>query len=374
MKGLFYLEGCSNAGSERVLQDIADDVTRAGMDIAVASCGPRVSPIGTRWRNRGTRYEWMRADVSPQRLSSATVPRGFAEWWRALLDDVSPDVILANNGGYPWHATCLAATRVAHAVEGTGRTRRYLAIHSTPEAVAEDAAETAADRAVARSCDAIVVGSTNVRQQIAAARPALASRLTTINYGVADPGTDDKPQRRVPVTFGMAGDFRGLRKGQLDFVRALATLPGAIARWRAVVAGDGPGLEAARAAAVGLPVEFAGRVPFERMDRFYRGLDVYVLPSLQEGLSLTVLEAMAHGLPIVASDVGGHAEAVTHGETGFLVPPGDTAALGTALQTLLREPSLRAAMGERARVRYADLFTKTRALRRWRCLLFGDSQ
>ena len=59
---------------------------------------------------------------------------------------------------------------------------------------------------------------------------------------------------------------------------------------------------------------------------------LFVLPSHSEGISLTLLEAMARGLPVVATKVGGNAEVVVNGETGFLVPPNDPSALAHRLR------------------------------------------
>ncbi len=74
-------------------------------------------------------------------------------------------------------------------------------------------------------------------------------------------------------------------------------------------------------------------------------LDVFVLSSLNEGMSNTILEAMAAGKPVVATDVGGNSELVNDGITGFLVASGDQHALAAKIKTLLGDQRLAAAMG-----------------------------
>jgi glycosyltransferase involved in cell wall biosynthesis len=91
---------------------------------------------------------------------------------------------------------------------------------------------------------------------------------------------------------------------------------------------------------------------------------VGVVPSLcPEPLSLAALEAMACGRPVVASATGGLPDAVIHGETGLLVPPGDVGALREALCTLLSDPTLCRRMGEAARQR-ARFFTASMVIGR----------
>ena len=68
--------------------------------------------------------------------------------------------------------------------------------------------------------------------------------------------------------------------------------------------------------------------------------DVFVLPSLYEGLPLSILEAMSAGKPVIATQIGGTDEAVIAGETGLLIPPADPAALAAAILTLLEDQPL----------------------------------
>ncbi len=86
-------------------------------------------------------------------------------------------------------------------------------------------------------------------------------------------------------------------------------------------------------------------------------LNIFVLPSLQEGLSLSILEAQAMGIPVVASDVGGISEVVVHEKTGFLVPPKDSIALKNAIKTLLLNPSLAQEMGQAGKKRIQSHFS-----------------
>ena len=80
-------------------------------------------------------------------------------------------------------------------------------------------------------------------------------------------------------------------------------------------------------------------------------LDVFVLPSLSEGLSMAILEAMMAGKPVIATRVGGNPEIVLDGETGFLVPPKDSHALGESLIALLKNRQLAVQFSEKGRRR-----------------------
>lgn len=92
--------------------------------------------------------------------------------------------------------------------------------------------------------------------------------------------------------------------------------------------------------------------------------EVGVLSSRSEGLSNSVLEYMAAGLPVVASDVGGTAEAVVEGETGHLVPPGDPAGLADRITALLRDPLRARQMGEMGKQRASRHFSPEALLSR----------
>src|SRR5688500_16637156 len=86
------------------------------------------------------------------------------------------------------------------------------------------------------------------------------------------------------------------------------------------------------------------------------GADVFVSPSWAESFPYNVLEAMAAGLPVVATDVGGTAEAVEHGVTGVVVPPQDPGALTEAISGLLDDPERASRLGEAGRRRVDEQF------------------
>jgi len=91
--------------------------------------------------------------------------------------------------------------------------------------------------------------------------------------------------------------------------------------------------------------------------------DIFVLPSLSEGMPLALLEAMAAGLPAVAAQVGGVIEVLEDRKTGLLVPPGDSRALADTIITLLENPPLVKKLGEAARQMAATRFSLARMVR-----------
>jgi glycosyltransferase involved in cell wall biosynthesis len=100
--------------------------------------------------------------------------------------------------------------------------------------------------------------------------------------------------------------------------------------------------------------------------------DIGILaPTRNEGFSNAVLESMAAGLPMVVTDVGGNAEAILDGETGFVVPSHEPSALGGAILKLAEAPQLRRAMGGGARNRAADKFSLAASIDQY-CALYEE--
>lgn len=102
--------------------------------------------------------------------------------------------------------------------------------------------------------------------------------------------------------------------------------------------------------------------------RLLPALDLFVLPSLSEGLSVALLEAMSAGVPILASKVGGNPEIVIDGETGYLVLPERSEELSARILELVRNRDLTRLCGERGRNWVAQEFTTARMLERYQDL------
>lgn len=179
----------------------------------------------------------------------------------------------------------------------------------------------------------------------------------------------DRPRARLhsPIRLLWAGQMRPV-KGLPDLFTAVRALLDGGCEVRLTVVGDGEQraeLEAARER-LGLEhaVRFAGYVPpGPELDSHFAEADIYVLPSLSEGVPKVLFEAMARALPVVATRVGGVPGVVRHGENGLLVPPGDAIALATAVRSLLEDGSLRHTLS-RGALAYARQHTAAQEARR----------
>lgn len=137
----------------------------------------------------------------------------------------------------------------------------------------------------------------------------------------------------------------------LAFLRLLKLAPALRNRLRLLIVGDG---ESRATCLQLLEQQGAGQLawlPGERADipELMAAMDIFVLPSLGEGISNTILEAMATGLPVIATRVGGNLELVHVGATGFLVPPADPDAMAQALLNYVHDADQRHVHGHAAR-------------------------
>ncbi|KIC41623.1 hypothetical protein RA27_10355 [Ruegeria sp. ANG-R] len=156
---------------------------------------------------------------------------------------------------------------------------------------------------------------------------------------------DDKEIRLIFV--GRLAPVKGLRV----LFRALNPLFTKYPDLRLTVVGDGPDrprLEA-DAAQFGDRISFTGYLPQQEVAQKLSQSDICVLPSFAEGVPVILMEAMASGLPVVATQVAGVGELVTHGQNGYLARPGDPEDLRIYIEALVDSADLRARMGAAGR-------------------------
>ncbi|HEX6941195.1 MAG TPA: glycosyltransferase family 4 protein [Longimicrobiales bacterium] len=192
-------------------------------------------------------------------------------------------------------------------------------------------------------------------------------RIVVIPNGVALDalGPADEPRFERPTLLYLG---RLKRYKRIDLIiRSVALLRERGCGARLIIAGRGDHEPALRRLVAELGVEDAvelvGFVSEEEKRRLFRKAWVHVLTSSKEGWGITNLEAAACGTPTVASDSPGLRDSVVDGETGFLVPHGDVAALADALERVLSSAELRDRLGRGAR-RFAERFDWERAAQR----------
>jgi glycosyltransferase involved in cell wall biosynthesis len=199
-------------------------------------------------------------------------------------------------------------------------------------------------------------------------------RVTVIPNGIDvhafDPGRHigrEEAQSGAKQVVGIVARL-DLQKGFDYLLRAVATLRGSFPGLRLLIVGEGPDRAAieqmVRRYELGEVVTMAGQRT--DMPAVYAGIDIFVLPSLNEGLPMTLLEAMAAGKPIVATRVGAIATVITDQLTGLLIAPADEAALVHALSRLLADSELRLRLGQNARAHVEQNFTAAAMVQKYR--------
>jgi glycosyltransferase involved in cell wall biosynthesis len=176
--------------------------------------------------------------------------------------------------------------------------------------------------------------------------------------------------------------------GRLEPVKDILTLLRAIGelaqleQWRVLIAGAGSDLPVLQQFLRERP-ELCSRVTWlgeiQDVPDFLNSLDLYVLPSIYEGISNSLLEAMASGIAVAASDVGGNKEVIVDGECGLLFPVGQHLTLAERLKRLILAPETRLRLADKAvdRVRrffsldsmvqeYTQMYTEVFAKKRYR--------
>jgi glycosyltransferase involved in cell wall biosynthesis len=222
------------------------------------------------------------------------------------------------------------------------------------------------ERLLMRGTDRVVVSAESVREfyirQVHADPAKVDVIYNAVDFSQARPAAGrDRTRAALGVAGGaaVAGVIARLteQKGHRFLFEALAATP-ALSDLHLLVVGDGALRSAlaqdARDRGIGDRVHFLGAR--RDLGDLLAAMDLFVLPSLWEGLPLSMVLAMGAGVPVVVTSVAGIPEVVRHGETGLLVPPANAAALGDAIARALAAPAASATMAAAARASVVSRF------------------
>jgi len=333
------IESDGPGGAEVMLLHLAEEMRRRGH--SVLHVGPE---HGAGWLSGQFRDLGFESATFSHRLSvDPACVRGLARLFRA-------------------HGiTVVHSHEFAMAVYGAAAARRVNAAHVITmhggRYYAERWRRRAALRWAARRSNALVAVSRATGADLSKTLGLDAKEVTVVPNGIPFRSGSRDPLRRE---LGVADD--GLLivaignlypvKGHSVLLRALAELPrgAAAARWHLAIAGRGGEETALRALARETGLEQQIHLLGFRPDvpDILAAADIFVMPSLSEGLPLALVEAMAASLPVIASDVGGIPEVAERDAEALLIAPGDTRALAAALARLLGDSALRASLGTAA--------------------------
>jgi glycosyltransferase involved in cell wall biosynthesis len=224
---------------------------------------------------------------------------------------------------------------------------------------------TVAERGLSRLSGQICSVSKMVKENVLRATGLDEEKVSVIYNGIEVDAGNGGPKSPTDPTAPRDPEFVLSWAGRIVPVKNLPCLLESIALAKDRVEnlvlniiGDGPERETLKKEAKTLGIERQVRFVGYSSDvrRWLSLSDVFVLPSHYEGFSVALLEAMAAGLPVIATSVGGNPEIVIPGETGVLVPPGDSKALAEAIFDLHRRDDLRTDMGKRGAERVRQEF------------------
>ena len=341
----YYTDSDVFGGAEEALLMLIENLDRAAWRPTLLLGGP-TPPTALGERAAALEVPVRAVPATPLGLRGASRVPGLARW----LARERPDVFHAQLTwllGAKWPLTAAVLARVP-------------AVVATVQLIMDeevDHASIAQLRLLARRVGRYLAVSRDIAGQLRA-RLHLPEDKVEVVYNAVDSArfaAVDGRGLRAQLTAGedrpviLTGARLDAQKGHPVLLEAAAQVPEAVF----ALAGAGPERAALERRAAELGV--ADRVLFlghrDDVPELLAACDVFALPSLYEGSSLALLEAMAAGRPVVGSAVPGTDELIADGRTGVLVAPGDPSALANALQRLLSDPELRAALGARARER-----------------------
>lgn len=289
--------------------------------------------------------------------------RVYREFWR-VIRELKPAIVHTRNLSaleFQWVAAMAGVQGRIHGEHGwdtadlTGRNLRYVMLRKFCRAVV--------GRYIALSRDI----ESWLIETIGVAPERIAQIYNGVDARRFSPATTTASGRCAPfsaddIVFGTVGRLESVKNPLLladAFVMLVNSAPQLRSKLRLAIVGDGSlrGALEERLEQAGLRGQAWIPGAMDDIPSALRAFDVFVLPSLNEGISNTILEAMASGLPVLATRVGGNPELVREGVTGGLVSPGDASALAAAMLQYARSEELRKSHGGAGRERVLAEFS-----------------
>lgn len=303
---------------------------------------------------------------------SLDMPRGKKGWFdfRAIFKIAQ---LIRSNRINLIHINLIRAIIFGGAAAIFTRTPFIVTIHNTEEYITKNGVAykiiKSLDQEILRRANYIACVSNGVKNYVMKHYPRVdPSKFCTIYNGVSVKQYLAKNRKSIlrndfnisyeAILIGFVGRFTK-QKGLLYLVEAVRNIVPYLRNTKFVLIGDGEQKEELirKIHEYNLQNFFIFTGYCKNIIELFADFDIFILPSLWEGLPVALLEAMASGLPCVVTDVSGNSEAVLDGETGFVVPPGDTSALADAVIKLVQNKTLREMMGKRSKTRIFETFT-----------------
>lgn len=328
LKVLYLAQHLTMGGAEELLFTVATGLPRQRFEVVVG-CLTREGLIAQELRQAGARLELLPGEPGP---------RDPLAFWRLLrfIRAERPDIVhtfLSNAGLYGRLAAWLARVpAVYHAEQNvySGKTARHrlferFLVQRTTRVIA--------------CCQAV---ASCYQAQIGLTGPRLEVIYNAVDFASL-PDRQDRQEARAELGYAEGDVVLGCvgrlteQKGHDVLLEALAELRRDHPEARLFLAGQGPSQTALEHQVVRLGLDNAVRFLGVRRDRatLYAAMDLFVLPSRWEGLSLALVEAAGLGLPIVATDVGGNGEVISPGAGVWLIRPNDPRALAESLKAAI---------------------------------------
>jgi len=363
IKNLYVIGTLDLGGAEHQLVALAKGLDRARF-LPVVYCLTATGPLLPELTRAGIQVKCFGLRGLTVRRNPILVARRLADFLISLKKE-RPDIV----HGFLFHAYILGsfAARLA-GVPMVIASRRSLGLFKERKLHYR-----LLERLANRMTDLIIANSVAVREDVSRQEKVPSSKVRVIYNGI-DPSLFE-----IPADLGLRASL-GFRKG-VKVIGVIANLihykghrfllqacPEVKAKCpdvRFLLIGDGllRGELETMAEELGVREEVIFLGSRNDIPALLSIIDVFVLPSLEEGFSNAILEAMAAGKPVVATRVGGVPEAVIHGKTGLLVPPKDPQALADAIIGILSDPQQAEEMGKAGRERVKKEFSLDRMIR-----------